>query len=52
MASRLYGIDFGTSVIKIYKKNNGVIYDSKNIIAVADSEKIIAYGDEGDSTEE
>ena len=46
MASRLYGIDFGTSVIKIYKKNNGVIYDSKNIIAVADSEKIIAYGDE------
>ena len=46
MSSRLYGIDFGTSVIKIYKKNNGVIYDSKNIIAVADSERIIAYGDE------
>ncbi len=46
MSSKLYGIDFGTSVIKIYKKNNGVIYDSKNIIAVADSERIIAYGDE------
>ena len=46
MSSKLFGIDFGTSVIKIYKKNSGVIYDSKNIIAVADSERIIAYGDE------
>lgn len=46
MSSKLYGIDFGTSVIKIYKKNAGVIFDTKNIIAVADDERIIAIGDE------
>ncbi len=46
MSSRLYGIDFGTNTLKIYKKNAGVIYDTKNIIAIADGEKIIAVGDE------
>ena len=46
MASKLYGIDFGTSTIKIYKKNEGVIYDAKNIIAIADGNRVIAIGDE------
>ena len=31
--SKTYGIDLGTRVLKIYKKNEGVIYDAKNIIA-------------------
>lgn len=46
MASKLYGIDFGTSTIKIYKKNEGVILDTKNIIAIADNNRVIAIGDE------
>lgn len=46
MASKLFGIDFGTSTIKIYKKNEGVILDAKNIIAIADGNRVIAIGDE------
>lgn len=46
MAGKVYGIDFGTSTIKIYQKNNGVILDEKNIIAVANRKKMIAAGDE------
>lgn len=41
-----YGIDFGTITIKIYKKNTGLIFDAKNIIAIADGKKVIATGDE------
>lgn len=46
MAGKTYGIDFGTRVLKVYKKNEGVIFDAKNIISVADGTKIIAIGDE------
>lgn len=46
MSAKLYGIDFGTSTIKIYKKNDGVIFDAKNIIAIADADRVIAIGDE------
>lgn len=46
MSSRLFGIDFGTNEIKICKKNEGVIYDSKNIIAVENSGKIVAIGND------
>lgn len=46
MAGKLFGIDFGTSTLKIYKKNAGVIFDAKNIIAIADRTKVIAIGDE------
>jgi rod shape-determining protein MreB len=46
MAAKLFGIDFGTSTIKIYKKNEGVIFDAKNIIAIADKKRVIAIGDE------
>jgi len=46
MSTRLYGVDFGTSTMKIYKKNHGVIFDAKNIIAVADGDRVIAIGDE------
>lgn len=45
MAGKLFGIDFGTSTIKIYKKNEGVIFDAKNIIAIADGNRVIAIGD-------
>lgn len=46
MAGKIYGIDFGTSMIKIYQKNNGIILDEKNIIAIANRKTMIAAGDE------
>jgi rod shape-determining protein MreB and related proteins len=46
MAGKIYGIDFGTSTIKIYQKNDGVILDEKNVIAVANRKQIIAAGNE------
>lgn len=46
MATKVFGIDFGTSTIKIYKKHEGIVYDERNIIAVSDNQKVIATGDE------
>lgn len=34
MSSKVFAIDFGTSVLKIYKKNEGVIFDEKNVVAI------------------
>lgn len=45
MSGKVFGIDFGTSMLKIYRKNEGVIYDAKNIIAVANGSNVIAIGD-------
>lgn len=49
MAKNIYGIDFGTSTIKIYQKNKELVLDEKNIIAVESNrnkKKVIAIGDE------
>ena len=46
MAQRSYGIDFGTSTIKISKKGQGIVLDERNMIAVADRHAIIATGNE------
>lgn len=46
MTSRIFGIDFGTSSIKIYKKGSGIIFDEKNIIAISGGRKVLAIGDE------
>jgi rod shape-determining protein MreB len=46
MANKTYGIDFGTSTIKIYQKNSGIILDEKNIIAIANRKNMIAGGNE------
>ncbi len=46
MAGKTYGIDLGTSTIKIYHKNEGVVVDEKNIIAVEGKKKVIAAGNE------
>lgn len=45
MSAKVFGIDFGTSMIKIYRKNEGVIFDEKNIIALCNNE-VMAIGDE------
>jgi rod shape-determining protein MreB len=46
MASKAFGIDFGTSTIKIYKKGQGIVLDERNIIAVADRKTVIASGND------
>lgn len=46
MTGKIYGIDFGTSTIKIYQKNDGIILDEKNMIAVANRKEVIAAGNE------
>lgn len=46
MASKAFGIDFGTSTIKIYKKGQGIVLDERNIIAISDRKHVIAGGDE------
>lgn len=46
MAGKIYGIDFGTSTIKIYQKNDGIMIDEKNMIAVANRKQVIAAGNE------
>jgi len=46
MTTRVYGVDLGTSVIKIYQKGKGVIVDQKNMIAIENKKKVRAIGDE------
>lgn len=46
MAKRMFGIDLGTSEIKIYKKGEGIVLDQKNAVAVANRKNLIAAGDE------
>jgi len=46
MTTRVYGVDLGTSVIKIYRKGKGVIVDQKNMIAIENKKKVRAIGDE------
>lgn len=46
MASRAFGIDFGTSTIKIYKKGQGIVLDERNIIAISDNKNVIASGND------
>ncbi|BCN31211.1 rod shape-determining protein [Anaeromicropila herbilytica] len=46
MASKVFGIDFGTSTIKIYKKGAGIILDEKNVIAVENRKNVKAVGNE------
>jgi rod shape-determining protein MreB len=46
MATKAFGIDFGTSTIKIYKKGQGIVLDERNIIAISDRKNVIASGNE------
>lgn len=45
MASSAYGIDLGTSNIKIYAKGEDQIFSAKNMIAIENKNTIFAYGD-------
>lgn len=46
MSQKTYGIDFGTSTIKVYKKGEGIILLEKNVVATIDSgKKAVAIGE-------
>lgn len=45
MAQNTFGIDIGTSNIKIFNKNSDTIINEKNIIAIENKTKIYAIGD-------
>lgn len=46
MALKVYGVDFGTSMFKLYKKGKGIVVDEKNIIAIENGHKVMAIGNE------
>ena len=46
MSKSIYGIDFGTSNIKIYDGLSKTTYIEKNIIAIKGKNELFAYGDE------
>lgn len=46
MASNIFGIDLGTSNIKIYNNDESTILDEKNIIAILNKNTFFAVGDE------
>lgn len=46
MASKVFGIDFGTSTIKVYRKGQGIVFNERNIIAISNKKNVIAVGDD------
>ncbi len=46
MARNIFGLDIGTSNIKIYSSDKDYILNEKNIIAIANKKEIFAFGDE------
>lgn len=52
MSKKMFGIDLGTSTIKIYKKGEGIVLDQKNSIAIANKKNLIAAGDEANEMHE
>ena len=46
MTNKLLGIDLGTSTLKIYKKGHDIAFDEKNVIAIENKKKVIAFGNE------
>ena len=45
MNNNVYGIDLGTSNLKVFSKSNGKIFMEKNTIAIRGKDEIFAYGD-------
>lgn len=46
MARHLYGVDFGTSEIKLYNSANHMLVHEKNVIAVRDGHEILEIGND------
>ena len=45
MAGNAFGIDLGTSNIKIYNRSNDDVFVEKNMIAIENKKNLFAYGD-------
>ena len=45
MSNNAFGIDLGTSNIKIYSRSDDTILVEKNMIAIEDKKNLFAYGD-------
>lgn len=45
MSNNVYGIDLGTSNIKVFCKSSGKIINEKNTIAIVNKNQMYAYGD-------
>ncbi len=45
MSNNVYGIDMGTSNLKVYCKASGKIHNEKNTIAIVNKNQMYAYGD-------
>ena len=45
MSSNIFGIDLGTSNIKIYNRADDTILVEKNMIAIENKSTLFAYGD-------
>ena len=46
MAQNIYGVDIGTSNLKMCCNEKGRILNEKNIIAIANKKERLAFGDE------
>ena len=46
MASRIFGIDFGSDTVKIYRKGAGLIYFQKTMLALKNRKNVIAIGND------
>ena len=46
MAQNVFGVDIGTSSIKIYNKNLDTVLNEKNVIAIQNKNSILAVGNE------
>lgn len=46
MSTKIFGIDFGTNSLKIYRKGEGLVYDQKSVIAIKGKNNVIAIGNE------
>ena len=45
MSNNTFGMDLGTSNIKIYNKNEDSFFIEKNMIAIENKKTLLAYGD-------
>ena len=45
MSNNTFGMDLGTSNIKIYNKNEDSFFIEKNMIAIENKRNLLAYGD-------
>ena len=46
MSNTLFGIDLGTSNIKIYNQSTNQVINEKNVIAIINKKDLFAYGDD------